>query len=239
MLALSMIERNWSAAVALKKMPETTVEATKPTRVFVSGMTRLTMLASIPLAFSTPPKQMAQRIIHTVLSIPAMPRVASNSLTGVKPLSIAVDLKQLVMAPLNKTMAEDNVPGIALASMPLTSAKICGWKMTAKTMAITEEAKSTMMAGIFLYIIHPVAIGTSKSQRLRLNVEDKAEVKADVSIEAVAGTRKPAVRKMINVMVKEGTVVIIMYLICVNNGVPQSEEARTVVSDNGDILSPK
>lgn len=239
MLALSMIERNWSAAVALKKMPETTVEATNPTRVLVSGMTRLTMLASIPLAFSTPPKQMAQRIIHTVLSIPAMPRVANRSLTGLKPLSMAVEPKQLTIAPLNKTRIEDDAPVMPFLPMPLTSARMCGWKITANIIAITEDAKSTMMAGIFLYIIHPVAIGTSKSQRLRLNFEDKAKVKAEVSIDAAEGTRKPAVRKMINVMVKEGTVVIVMYLICVNNGVPQSEEARTVVSDNGDILSPK
>ncbi len=106
-------------------------------------------------------------------------------------------------------------------------------------MANTEDAKSTMIAGIFLYIIQPVAIGTMRSQRLRLNFDDKAKVKAEVSNDAAEGTRKPAARKIISVMVKEGTVVIVIYLICVNKGVPQSEEARTVVSDNGDILSPK
>ena len=62
---------------------------------------------------------------------------------------------------------------------------------------------------------------------------------ADVSIKADEGTRKPATRKMTIVMVKAGTVVIVMYLMWVNRGVPQSEDARTVVSDKGDILSPK
>lgn len=69
------MDRNWSAAVALKKMPEKTVDATSPTRVRVSGSTRLTIFVSIPLAFITPPKQIAHRIIHTVLSIPAMPHL--------------------------------------------------------------------------------------------------------------------------------------------------------------------
>ena len=108
------------------------------------------MLASIPLAFSTPPKQMAQRMIHTVLSIPAMPRVASRSLTGAKPLSIDVEPKLHSIAPLNSTMAEGWKLATSLAVMPLTSAKTCGWKMAAKAMAVSDEAKSTMMAGIFL-----------------------------------------------------------------------------------------
>lgn len=77
-------------------------------------------------------------------------------------------------------------------------------------MAMSDEAKRTIMAGIFLYIITPVATGTSSSHRLRLNLEFRAVVKADVSIAAAEGTRKPAMRKMISVTVKAGTVVIVI-----------------------------
>ena len=37
----------------------------------------------------------------------------------------------------------------------------------------------------------------------------------------------------------DGTVVISIYLICVKMGVPEEEDARTVVSDRGETLSPK
>ena len=37
----------------------------------------------------------------------------------------------------------------------------------------------------------------------------------------------------------EGTVVISMYLIWVKRGVPEADDARTVVSESGEILSPK
>ena len=40
-------------------------------------------------------------------------------------------------------------------------------------------------------------------------------------------------------MAIEGTVVISIYLICVKRGVPEEDEASTVVSDRGEILSPK
>ena len=40
-------------------------------------------------------------------------------------------------------------------------------------------------------------------------------------------------------MTNDGTVVTIINLICVKSGVPADEEASTVVSESGDILSPK
>ena len=46
-------------------------------------------------------------------------------------------------------------------------------------------------------------------------------------------------RKTINEITNDGIVVIIIFLICVNRGVPEDEEARTVVSERGDTLSPK
>ena len=44
---------------------------------------------------------------------------------------------------------------------------------------------------------------------------------------------------MISVMVIEGIVVNIMYLMCDIKSVPAIAGAQFVVSDNGDILSPK
>ena len=40
---------------------------------------------------------------------------------------------------------------------------------------------------------------------------------------------------MDSVMVNAGTVVMVMYFMCVNSGVPHIDDASTVVSDNGDI----
>lgn len=50
---------------------------------------------------------------------------------------------------------------------------------------------------------------------------------------------KPAIRNINRVIIIDGIVVIIKYLICSNRGVPEEDEAITVVSDKGDILSPK
>ena len=50
---------------------------------------------------------------------------------------------------------------------------------------------------------------------------------------------KPMMIKMIKVMIIVGMVVKVMYLICVKRSVPAIAGARFVVSDKGDILSPK
>ena len=44
---------------------------------------------------------------------------------------------------------------------------------------------------------------------------------------------------MAKVMSMEGTVVSSKYLICANKGVPVVDDAKTVVSDKGETLSPK
>lgn len=108
-------------------------------------------------------------------------------MTGANPLSTDVEPKQLTIAPLKRITADGTVPGAAALATPLTSASTCGWKMTAKTMASTDEAKRTMMAGSFLYIIAPVATGTRRSHGLRSNFDDRAVVNAVVSIDASEG----------------------------------------------------
>ena len=49
----------------------------------------------------------------------------------------------------------------------------------------------------------------------------------------------PRIVKISNVMTMAGTVVAVIYRMCLNSGVPVTDEARTVVSERGDILSPK
>ena len=40
-------------------------------------------------------------------------------------------------------------------------------------------------------------------------------------------------------MVNDGTVVMSMYLMCLKSGTSPTDEASTVVSERGEILSPK
>ena len=47
------------------------------------------------------------------------------------------------------------------------------------------------------------------------------------------------IKNIINVMIMDGMVVYIMYLICVIKSVPAIAGAKFVVSERGDILSPK
>ncbi len=49
----------------------------------------------------------------------------------------------------------------------------------------------------------------------------------------------PIIRKITIVIISDGVVVITIYRTCVNRSVPATAGARLVVSDRGDILSPK
>ena len=49
----------------------------------------------------------------------------------------------------------------------------------------------------------------------------------------------PIIKNIINVIIMEGMVVYIIYLICVIKSVPAMAGAKFVVSERGDILSPK
>ena len=51
--------------------------------------------------------------------------------------------------------------------------------------------------------------------------------------------KKPIIKNIISVIIIEGIVVNAMYLMCVIKSVPDIAGAKFVVSDNGDILSPK
>ena len=72
-----------------------------------------------------------------------------------------------------------------------------------------------------------------------LNVEASPSVYSDTWSGASAPCHRPAVKKMMRVMVNVGIVVYIIYRMCSKRSVPVTDEASMVVSLKGDILSPK
>ena len=110
----------------------------------------------MPLPVITPPKHMAQMMSHTVLSMPAMPRVATSSSSCGLPVSSAVGPKQLISTPLNPDMKFS-------PSTPATFATSSGCASSMATQAKTAAQKSVTMAGSFRTISTPVATGTSSS----------------------------------------------------------------------------
>ena len=82
-------------------------------------------------------------------------------------------------------------------------------------------------------------MGTINSQELMLNVFSKVARYKALSLVPAFPIHIPAKEKRMSVINIVGPVVRSIYLICVNNGVPLTEEARTVVSLKGEILSPK
>ena len=96
-----------------------------------------------------------------------------------------------------------------------------------------------MIAGTLRAISNPVSTGTRSNQGDILKVDDRLEEKSAIIPTSEVLCMRLTTRNTIDVITNEGTVVIIMNLICVKSGVPAEEDARTVVSDNGDTLSPK
>ncbi len=85
----------------------------------------------------------------------------------------------------------------------------------------------------------PVKSGTSSRYGLIWNLEDSTSVNALISAGVSGAPLSPMTVKAIRAMTKDGTVVISIYLIWVKSGVFTMEDASTVVSERGDILSPK
>ena len=122
---------------------------------------------------------------------------------------------------------------------PEISCNRCGWKISANTPANAAEMNSVMIDGTLLAIRMPVTTGTISSHGVIWNVLSRAIEYCSIWSVAVASCESPATVKMTSVISNEGTVVIIIYRICLNRGVSVTDEARIVVSESGDILSPK
>ena len=96
------------------------------------------------------------------------------------------------------------------------------------------------IAGTFRMIIATTANGTRNNQGVILNVESNATKMSLIWSTFPSGlVENPQMRKTIKVIIMEGTVVHIMYFMCVNRSVPAIAGAKLVVSERGDILSPK
>ena len=80
-----------------------------------------------------------------------------------------------------------------------------------------------------------------RKTRVGVVVSDKMDKTVVVAIEdnVKHPLYKKIIKNTIRLIIIEGTVVIIIYLICTNNGTPTVDEAITVVSESGEILSPK
>ena len=87
-----MIERNWSPITILSSKPEHTVDVTRLTVLCMARSNMRVRLFSIWLVTMQLPKHMAQSMSHTVLSIPAMPRVDTRLLISATPVSMFVDV---------------------------------------------------------------------------------------------------------------------------------------------------
>ena len=154
----------------------------------------------MPLPVITPPKHMAQMISHTVLSIPAIPRVATSSSSGALPVGMAVGPKQVISTPLNPDM-KSNPP------TPATRATISGCARSIAPQAKTTAENSVTMAGSFRAMSIPVASGTTSSHGVMRNVAASAAAYISAWVEAPWSSARPATAKTPRAMSIDGTVV--------------------------------
>ena len=225
----------WSPMVRLQNKPQPTVDVTM-LMVLDTDLTSISvMLFSMPLPMSTPENVAATMIRKMVWSIPTIPLVDTKALSDSVPVSMLVLPNIVVNNPLK--------PLAKLRPSPAAAPPICaimsGCENSATIPPSNADRKSVCIAVIFKAIQTPVNTGMSNSQADMLNEEEMDCVNSFMEIVPVASCVKLNIRNIINVITNAGMVVIIMYLIWVNNGVPVLEDARTVVSDRGDILSPK
>ena len=117
--------------------------------------------------------------------------------------------------------------------------KISGWKIKAKTAANKIPALKAINGFVFKRIKPITANGTKNNQCVILKVVLMVSNKLLTSERPVVVIVKLKIPKTISVIIIVGTVVIVIYFICVNKSVPAIAGARFVVSLSGDILSPK
>lgn len=102
MLAVMMMDRNWSPVAIFIKRPDPIVEETRPSVLLTYFKMVMVMLCSIWLATMTEPKIMAHTINHTVFSMPLIPFVATRSFTAWLPVSKVVDVLNMMMIPFRR-----------------------------------------------------------------------------------------------------------------------------------------
>ena len=127
----------------------------------------------------------------------------------------------------------------ALNSYGSISLSASCWKITANTTANSVDVKSVISGGTRRAIITPVITGTNSNHGVMVKRSESDVINAVVSWLPTAGIIIPITANAIRVNISDGIVVMSIYRMCLNNGTPTLDDAITVVSDNGDTLSPK
>ncbi len=94
--------------------------------------------------------------------------------------------------------------------------------------------------GIFLYAIYRTTTSGISANKEILKLPLSVTINAcSVSLSAWVSVPSPTMAKRNSAIVNEGPVVHAMWRMCVNISVSTTAGARFVVSESGDILSPK
>ena len=181
----------------------------------------------------TAPNIMAQSISQTVFSMELMPpRVISSSRVAL-PLLSAKPSKRVCQVPLNRARK-------TFGTSP-ASAKMAGrWNISASATAIMAPARIVGMGGNFLFAMTSSASTGSSMMGLMVKFSlMSCSVRARSLPALLASILNPIIVKITSAIRILGMVVHSMCPIWVKRSVPATAGARLVVSDNGDILSPK
>src|SRR5690625_513955 len=172
-------------------------------------------LGTIPNVNNKPPilKASSTRpIVNNMLSIP--PRVNSSSISSI---------------PVFETNPPNNVSNNSLIGVkPL---------INETSIALTEPAASANNAGAF--IIEKTSKKTSGITPLYQCTSPVSNSPHSILLKSVVVISGDMIPNSTSVITNAGIVVQPMFRICVNKSTFNMEEAIFVVSDNGDILSPK
>ena len=188
----------WSAVARLRNIPEPTVDATTLTVLFMNRTNTEVMLPSIPLAVIAPPKHMAQRISHIVFIIPAMPRVAINSVNMALSLWRPVLPYRLIIVPSNRLL------------FPEISCSSSGWNMMAKAAASKVDKNRVMIEGILRAISTPVSTGTTSSHGVMWNLASSDAANSAICSVPLVSYVNPIIVNITSVITSDGMVVIII-----------------------------
>ena len=172
--------------------------------------------------------------------MPSIPLEETRVSTSLIPVLTDTESYMVLTTPVNMTPALlwPPTPRASRVFSPI-SLMMCGCRINAQIAAMRIDSPSTVRAGILRAIITPVRTGTVNVHSEMLNFDANVSVYMDICAGAFPVWRNPSTRKITNVITNEGTVVNIRYLICWKRGVPAMDDAITVVSESGEILSPK
>ena len=149
------MERYWSPVEMFISSPVPTVGLTSPKVVrMIFSRTRV-ILCSIRLAIMTAPKIIAQSINQMVFSIPLIPPVATSALTASFPVSIWVEVLNMIMVPLS--ICQNGV-----RFSPAICWSTCGCIISAHPAARREDTNNVMRGGMRLIMRIAVKTGTTK-----------------------------------------------------------------------------